>query len=448
MVYFKVFGQGYLILGSTTRTSDLLEKRSVNYSDRSKMPMLIDLMGWSFNMVFMPYGSWWRRHRRAFHEHFHANAVLKYQPIQQREARAFLRRLLVTPETFAHHIRFTFAAMIMDICYGIKVSETNDPYISIAEEALDGITQAGIPGQFLVDLLPILKYVPSWMPGAGFKRKAAYWKQINIEMAEKPFQHVKENLRAGNATPSIVATFLDSLPHTNDKRQEEEETIAKDVAVLAYAGGADTTVSAVQFFFLAMAMYPEIQRKAHMELDAVVGPNRLPDFNDRQLLPYINAIVKETMRWQLVAPLGAGHMCTNDDEYGGYFIPKGTLVLGNAWTILHDPEIYPSPEEYRPDRWLRDGQINPDIPDPSIAAFGYGRRICPGRHLSDSSLYAMVSLILSVYTIIPPADERGNPIHLRPKPTSGLLSYPTPFKCIIKPRSNAAEALIREQYTD
>ena len=96
-----------------------------------------------------------------------------------------------------------------------------------------------------------------------------------------------------------------------------------------------------------MAMYPEVLRKAQAEIDAVVGINRLPDFNDRPYLPYVNAIIKETMRWQLVLPLskrflnvlllrllimaGATHMATEDDEYDGYFIPKGTVVIGASW---------------------------------------------------------------------------------------------------------------------
>jgi hypothetical protein len=91
-------------------------------------------------------------------------------------------------------ITSTFAATIMKIGYGIAVQETNDPYISVADEVLDGLTQAGVPGTFLVDLIPILKYVPSWFPGAGFQKKAARWRESNNTMAEKPFSHVKEQL--------------------------------------------------------------------------------------------------------------------------------------------------------------------------------------------------------------------------------------------------------------
>jgi hypothetical protein len=91
-------------------------------------------------------------------------------------------------------ISSTFAATIMKIGYGIAVQESDDPYISIAEEALSGVTAAGIPGAFLVDSIPILKYVPSWFPGAGFQKKAARWKEATNTMAEKPFRHVQEQL--------------------------------------------------------------------------------------------------------------------------------------------------------------------------------------------------------------------------------------------------------------
>ena len=106
----------------------------------------------------------------------------------------------------------------------------------------------------------------------------------------------------------------------------------------------------MQALFLAMVLYPEVQKKAQEEIDAVMGPNRLPDFHDRPSLPYVNAIVKESMRWHLVLPLGwsfflnnvttiltsskgVPHMSTNDDEYNGYYIPKGTIMIVNGWLV-------------------------------------------------------------------------------------------------------------------
>ena len=99
-----------------------------------------------------------------------------------------------------------------------------------------------------------------------------------------------------------------------------------------------------------MALYPEVQKKAQAEIVAVVGPNRLPDFHDRPSLPYINAIMKESLRWNIVLPLGRPfviiiittiltspegipHISTMDDEYNGFYIPKGTVLMGNAWLV-------------------------------------------------------------------------------------------------------------------
>ena len=99
-----------------------------------------------------------------------------------------------------------------------------------------------------------------------------------------------------------------------------------------------------------MALYPEVQKRAQAEIDTVVGQNRLPDFHDRPSLPYINAVVKESSRWNLVLPFGTlfviiiittiltsseaiPHMSTFDDEYNGFYIPKGTIVMGNAWLV-------------------------------------------------------------------------------------------------------------------
>ncbi|KAL0958977.1 hypothetical protein HGRIS_014290 [Hohenbuehelia grisea] len=156
IVHVDVLGQPIIILGSKKRAFDLFEKRSSIYSDRARLPMLNELSGWRFKFAFMPYGDWWRQHRRLFHAYFHPNVVGKYQSIQRRESKAFLRRLLHSPSDFMYHIRHTFAATIMDVTYGIQVGGSDDSYVTIAEEAFKSLREASVPGTFLVDLFPIL----------------------------------------------------------------------------------------------------------------------------------------------------------------------------------------------------------------------------------------------------------------------------------------------------
>ncbi|KAF8880683.1 cytochrome P450 [Infundibulicybe gibba] len=435
IVHFKVFNQSFVILNSLKRTSDIFDKRSST--------MNLDIV-----ITFLPYGSAWRVRRRMFHERFHMGVVGQYKPIQARESRRFLQRLLDTPDDFMHHIRHCFSAAIMDIAYGIKTEDTNDPYTTIAEEVFAGVAEAGVAGSFLVDLIPMLKYVPAWVPGAGFKRKAAYWRAVVHKMADKPWEAVQQNIRHGGAPPSLAAALINNLP--DDERRADLEEVAKSTALVTYAGGADTTVSSVQTFFLAMAMYPDIQRKAQAEIDAVIGPDRLPEFADRGSLPYVNALIKETMRWKPILPLAVAHSSTQDDEYDGYFIPKGSVIIGNTWAILHDPEEFPQPEQFRPERYLNaDGSPNLERRDPQAALFGFGRRICPGRHLSNNSLYSYVSAVLATFDITPPLDANGRYVKVEDRMSAGMLCYPEPFLCVIKPRSMAAEKLIREsQYAD
>lgn len=83
-----------------------------------------------------------------------------------------------------------------------------------------------------------------------------------------------------------------------------------------------------------MVLHPEAQRAAHEELMSVVGPGRLPEFSDRDALPYVDALVKECTRWIPVGPLGFPHSCAEEDEYEGYRIPAGASVMANTWYVV------------------------------------------------------------------------------------------------------------------
>jgi cytochrome P450 len=105
----------------------------------------------------------------------------------------------------------------------------------------------------------------------------------------------------------------------------------RNVAAIVYAAGSDTTSTAILTLILAMLLHPEMQCTAQAELDRVVGSSRLPTFQDKEHLPYIRCLVLECLRWHSAVPLGLVHIATQDDEYCGYRIPKGTSVMPNIW---------------------------------------------------------------------------------------------------------------------
>jgi len=177
--------------------------------------------------------------------------------------------------------------------------------------------------------------------------------------------------------------------------------------------GSDTTAAAMAWFTLAMLAYPETQARAQAELDAVVGRTRLPSFADYPHLPYIRAIVKESLRWRPVDPVGLPHRSTEDDWYEGMFIPKGTVCVANVWHLNRDPEIYgEDAHHFNPARHLdANGQIAPGPPDTkeeSHFTFGFGRRLCVGRHLANNSLFIDIAILLWATKVERKKDGSGN----------------------------------------
>jgi len=143
---------------------------------------------------------------------------------------------------------------ILSIAYGLDVLPKDDPYIAIAEEGVHSIVVAGTPGAFLVDTFPWLKYVPDWMPFAGFKRKAKEWHKVALTMVEKPFEAGKRKFvsvmahqlmlinphrcvtfqESGDATPSFISYSLGNMNENHDPAYQEE--VIKGTAGAMYAG--------------------------------------------------------------------------------------------------------------------------------------------------------------------------------------------------------------------
>ncbi|KAL0958419.1 hypothetical protein HGRIS_000559 [Hohenbuehelia grisea] len=403
--------------------------------------MANEILGWDFNFALMPYGETWRKCRRMFHQEFHPVASRRFRQKEIGATHELLLNLLEEPDIWMAHLRHMAGKIILSIAYGIDVQPGNDPYIALAEEAIHCLVQAAIPGAFVVDSLPFLKYLPAWAPGASFKRAAETWRRGVHAFKERPYDAAKKDYLAGIDTASFVSYRLRSI---EGKEQEADwENIIKFAAGSMYAAGSDTTVSLLGTFLLAMLENPDVQLKAQHELDGVLGNGRLPDFDDQDSLPYVTAIIKESMRWKNVTPIGVAHLVIADDAYRGYHIPKDSTIIANLWSMLHDEEMYPNPSEFNPDRFLKNGKLNPAVRDPATIAFGFGRRICPGRYMAEDSVWIAIATLLSVFDIRKAVDAQGRTIQPSHDYRSALVYMPPPFKCSIKPRSERAEALIR-----
>ncbi|CAE6431275.1 unnamed protein product [Rhizoctonia solani] len=420
IISLQVLGQVIIILNSTFDAQELLVKRSLIYSDRPQLEMLSNprLVGWGNTTTALNYGERWRSQRRLKHEVLHKKAIEVFWPVMVKRARLAMRRILEDPQNFASEMSRLTGETVLSTAYGYEVLTADDRMMKILKVGVKGFCDAAVPGSFLVNSLPWLQHVPSWFPGAGWKRKVT-----------------------GAAQPSVINSLLTKLaahPASTHSADEEEEDRIKWATGSLYGAASDTSAATAIVFILAMIQYPDIQAKAQREIDTVVGDQRLPEMEDSDQLPYMGRLIKEVLRWRPVLPLGVAHACTQDDMYRGYHIPKGAIVMANIWAMCNDPSVYVDPERFDPDRFL-----NPTVPEAPV--FGFGRRSCPGIHFAESSLFITISTMLAVFNITPARDKDGNDIipDARMAPDS-LVRFPLDFECTIKPRSEARAKLISQ----
>ncbi|KAI0340899.1 CyP450 monooxygenase [Trametopsis cervina] len=458
MMSLNVLGSRMVIVSSSDIAIELLEKRSSIYSDRAPWTM-DELTGWSWNLALMPYGSEWRSIRRILHRYFNQLATSKHRDKQTKEVHAFLRRVLEHKGTLDEVlIRQTLATIILDIVYGMSLKSMDDPYIKLVTQSMDVLSKTKMLGAFWVDFIPFLKHLPPWAPGAFAIKYAAHWRPVVMQTVNKPFDEV---LNGENQEDSITLDLITKLK-SQGAIGTDAERHARYASGIAYAAGSDTTLSLLETFFCMMAALPEVQKKAQHELDDIVGRERLPSYEDRNSLPYIQAVILECVRWLPVIPLGSPYRVTQDDHYGGYFLPEGTEIIPVSTCLTAHPKDCPEPERFNPDRFLKNGEINKNVRNPEMA-FGFGRRICPGRHLALETAFLVVSSVLHTFDVMPSVDDSGNALDPIPQATLGHISYvthllftnggltqypwdvcrfPDRLNCMLQPRSDATTNLI------
>ncbi|CAK5266703.1 unnamed protein product [Mycena citricolor] len=443
VIHLDMAGTPLIVLSSVEAVEDLLEKRSHNYSDRPKLTMLSELMAFTFNLGAMPrpmaravsphplkayHHSPRRAQRRLITEGFNSRVSPRLEGAEIKAAHGLLRRLLVDPNNFMLHVKHIAAAVIISVAYGIDVLPEDDPYIELGVQALSVGGEAMTQGAFWVDYISLLKYVPEWFPGAGFQRKAREWKAIGRRALDIPIAEVRRRMNAGTASSSFSVDSLDELQLTaQEDRYFDEETV-KGAAATLFIAGSDTIAGAVNTFILAMLANPEAQKIAQAEIDALLaGEERLPTFADQARLPYTTALMKEVFRWKNVFPVNLPHLSTVEDEYRGWRIPAGSIVMANTWAIVHDEKLFPRPFDFNPERFL-DLEPSDKTAPLYLAGFGFGRRICPGRFMAMSSVWITIASILSAFDITKALDEDGQEI----EPTFEDIPH---FMRLVWPRS-------------
>lgn len=424
------FGIPIILIYSDEIARELLEKRGATYSDRPPSH-IAELIGWEFNIGLYRYGDWWRRHIKVFKQDFNSRAVSKFEPIQMKSSRLLLQDLLETPADFSEHIQFGVGRMVVDMIYGINIKRKDDKFVDNIRLAMEALGQILLPSEWLVDIFPTMKIISHWIPGITAHKFINDYKQAIWDSYTIPFNIVKNRKTLDH---SFVSRSLEKLQNSGDSSPVSERII-QNIAGTAYGAAVGTTSTTVLQAIVASLLYPETQKKVQAELDQVLG-DRLPTLADRADLPYVGAFCHEVMRWRPGVPLGVAHAALEDDIYGEYFIPKGSIIFADSWQMLHGSKYGPNPEDFRPERFFQPG-VNPPT-----AQFGFGRRICPGRFFAENALFLFIASIFKVFDIKPMKDESGIDIPVSDEITESCLPFPVPFQCSITPRSLRAKDII------
>ncbi|KAG2089464.1 cytochrome P450 [Suillus discolor] len=434
IIHSRILGIDMIIINSETIAQELLEKRSANYSTRPVV-RTNKLAGLDFNSVMLPYGETLRQHRKIYHQVLRAEVSISYHEIYSRHANELVIDLLgATSDLLRQHTEAYSGSVIMTVTYGHLTHESS--FLSRAHELLDIGKQITTPEKAaMFTAFPFLEKLPFWCFGGAFALMG-HCRELCHQLLNEPFNEVKAQIADGTASRSLVTDFL------SQAHDDTDEDMMKAVALTGYVAGMESTASVLQTFLLAMMLYPEVQSHARAEIDQAVRHDNMPCLDDRASLPYLDAILREVLRWNPPGPLGIAHATSNDDVYDGYFIPKGAIVMVNQWALSRDEDIFPDASRFDPSRHLTvDGKLkNPFV---NHFAFGHGRRICPGRWFAENGLWSAAAAILAVLRIDHAKDSNGDRIEVKPEFTTGLLIHPEPFHYSFEVVNTTREAHIR-----
>ncbi|KAL2728797.1 putative cytochrome P450 303a1 [Vespula squamosa] len=227
-----------------------------------------------------------------------------------------------------------------------------------------------------------------------------------------------------DAPRDLMDVYLSVLKSKKcSKTFSESQLLA--ICVDLFIAGSETTSKALSFCFLYLVLFPNVQKKAHEEIDRVIGHRRFPTLGDRPRMTYLNAIVLESLRMFMGRTLNIPHRALKDTYIMGHRIPKDTMIIVNFNGLLMN-KSWSDPEEFRPERFIdKNGRIS--VQD-QYFPFSIGRHRCMGETLARSNLFIVITTLLQKFTF--------SVVPGKPKPSTsdfldGVTAGPKPFKVLV-----------------
>ncbi|KAJ3728216.1 cytochrome P450 [Lentinula raphanica] len=430
LLSFNILGRHIVVINSLSIATELLDQRSTIYSGKPRLEML-NLMGWGFNLAFMQYNDPRRKQlRRMIHKGVGQPSIMNIQTLALEQSEALILQLSESPKKFMEHIVHYTALIVLQHTLG-PIDWTKYKYImyDITLKAIHTMSESVFFGAQAVFAFPLLGQLPLYCFGPSFKKIASEQQYLTARLKEEPLQIAKSQINCQYS--SWAAELLEE--HSSGSSSAPSEDNIKD-AMGTILSALQISISRSPYSILALVLNPHVQKHAQEDIDMVVGNHRLPSFEDRESLPFITAICQETLRWHTPTPLAA-HSTNQEDEYSGYNIPADTAIMANIWAMTRDADIFPSPDQFDPERFMDQGHL---ITDNMNFLWGFGRRL-----FAESTLWIAIARILAVYNIERAKTPLGEEIEVEENYTNtGLFITPKPFQCDFVARSDKSKALL------
>ncbi|XP_031670356.1 cytochrome P450 2U1 [Oncorhynchus kisutch] len=439
----KVYGNIYsmwvgsqlvVVLNGYEVVRDALSNRADVFSDRPEIPT-VTIMTKRKGIVFAPYGPVWRRQRKFCHTTLRnfglgklslepcileGLAVVKSELLRLSEEDTECSGVDLTPL-----ITNSVSNVISYIALGQRFHHTDREFGALLDLMARGLEIIANSAAVLINVFPLLYYLPFGV----FREVRQVERDITAFLKQIITRH-RETLDPANPRDLIDMYLVEML--AQEAAGETDSSFSEDYLFYIigdlFIAGTDTTTNTVLWMMLYMVVYPDIQERVQAEIDAVVGPDRVPSLTDKGSLPFTEATIMEVQRMTVVVPLAIPHMASETTEFRGYTIPKGTVIIPNLWSVHRDPTVWEEPDDFNPSRFLDDqGNL---LRKECFIPFGIGRRVCMGEQLAKMELFLMFTSLLQAFSFRLPEGLAPPPMHGR----FGLTLAPCSYTVTVRPR--------------
>ncbi|KAB5577267.1 hypothetical protein PHYPO_G00207940 [Pangasianodon hypophthalmus] len=398
---FKVKGgNGHAISLTSVELLEELMRKDDKFPRRGDMTLWTeyrDMNGLGYGPVTEEGEKWYKLRSVLNKRMLHPKDSVKYDNVVNEVVTDFIKRIChlrkmsstgdLVPNMSNELYRFSLEG-ISSILFETRIGCLENEIPAETQNFINSIAQM-FTYTMVVSLLPkwTRNYLPFW------RRYISGWDGIfrfGCKLIDRKMEEIQMRLDAGQEVSGQYLSYL--LSNTNMSKKDVYGSVTE-----LLLGGVDTTSNTMMWALYLLSQDPKAQDTLYQEVNSIIKGDKIPTAEDINSMPYLKAVIKETLRMYPVVPMNARLLSENDVIIGGHFFPKKTSFIMHHYAITHDETIFPEPKVFKPERWLRDGRERPS-PFGSIP-FGFGVRACVGKRIAELEMHLGLARIIKLFEV-------------------------------------------------